>query len=85
MISPGDGALTPGQQNLVLLVWYAFLALFVMRALLLAHAGAVSLEISGASIGQGVHSLNFSGNVSASLIQGLNNSSWQVLATGGVV
>ena len=45
---------------------------------------AVELSVVGQSIGQGIHCLSFSGNVSATLIQGMNNSSWQIIASGGV-
>lgn len=53
----------------VLSLWFTF-----------GHAQAASLSIIGSSIGQGVHSLNFSGAINASILQGMNNSSWQILA-----
>jgi hypothetical protein len=70
--------------NAVRIAEYAIIALIGVFSLWLTfgHVQAVSLAIVGNSIGQGVHSLNFSGNVSASIFQGMNNSSWQVLVIG---
>ena len=70
------------QNNFLLALWYVFLALLIILLVLAIYARAVELSVVGHSIGTGFHSLNFSGNVSASIIQGLNNSSWQILAGG---
>ena len=43
--------------------------------------GAVELSIIGSSIGQGAHIVSFTGDqLNASIIQGLNSSSWNVTA-----
>ena len=46
---------------------------------------AVELSVVGQSIGQGIHCLSFSGTINASIIQGMNNSSWQIIASSGVI
>lgn len=57
----------------VLLLWFAF------------QAQAVELSIVGNSTGQGSHVLIFSGEqLYVSLEQGLNSSSWQIIADVGV-
>jgi hypothetical protein len=47
------------------MLWLALYAVpaFLILVLITVYAGAVSLEIFGASIGQGVHCLNFSGTI----------------------
>jgi hypothetical protein len=69
-----------------LTVWWLICAAVLYLVLLLVftfQAQAVELSIVGNSTGQGSHVLIFSGEqLYVSLEQGLNSSSWQVLAGG---
>jgi hypothetical protein len=58
--------------------WIVALVLICMT---IQEAGAVELSIIGSSIGQGAHIVSFSGDcLNASIVQGLNSSSWNVTA-----
>ena len=83
--------LTDRQSRIVLLIWYAFLALLVIGAVLLVfssspgHAATVTVTISdiGNSTGHGLQSVSYSGqNLTAIIAQGMNNSTWNISAEG---
>ena len=74
--------LSPRQLNIALAAWYVFLALLIIMIVLAIYSSAAELSIVGRSAGTGMHSLFVSGNVSASIVQGANNSSWTIVAGG---
>ena len=83
--------LTDRQSRIVRLIWYAFLALFVIGVVLLAllnlaypcHAATIIISDIGNSTGYGLHSVSYSGqNLTATIVQGMNNSTWQIIAGG---
>lgn len=74
-------------EDAVLLAWTVGIVCLVIGAFLIIWSGAAhgaELSISGTSIGHGVHCLSFSGDLNASILQGLNNSSWRITAAGAV-
>jgi len=79
------GRIPPTLWHLILAATAFILAL----ALLHATAGAVELQIvsiSGNSSGQGLHSLEFAGELlNVSILQGGNNSFWHINASAGAL
>ena len=71
------------------LLWYLMLAAILALALLQVSADAVELQIvqiSGNSSGQGLHSLEFAGDLlNVSILQGGNNSFWHINASAGAL
>ena len=83
--------LTDRQSRIVQLIWYAFLALLVIGTVVLAfhslastgHAATVTISDIGNSTGHGLHSVSYSGqNLTATIAQGMNNSTWQIQVLG---
>jgi len=70
-------------------LWYLMLAAILALALLQVSADAVDLQIvqiSGNSSGQGLHSLEFAGDLlNVSILQGGNNSFWHINASAGAL
>lgn len=59
-LGPED-VLSPRQQNVILLVWYVFLAFCVAGVFLLTHASGAELSISGNCSGTGAHVMEVEG------------------------
>jgi hypothetical protein len=85
MKNENEDCLTDRQSNVVLLLWYVFLSVIIIVIVLSIYASAVSLSIVGNSTGTGTHFMSFAGDqINASIFQSMNNSTWQINASGAI-